>query len=163
MNTNTWSESILHTREHTITALLATCRGYVQWYSSSSSLASTICRAERPPRENPYGIVCITTTKHYREQCDTLMFGSLIKALMGIGLFPLPANASEIFMSVSTMASKLSTIDGYALADRENERSSHENCKFGSALCHDVDRLLDTMPSALRNSHRKNFEEKSKK
>lgn len=162
MNTDLWSDSILHTREQTVTALLGVCRGYVQYYSSSSILSSSICQAERPPLGNNYPAY-LRFTRQYREQCDTSMFGTLIKGLMGIGLFPLPANTSNIFMSVSSMVYKLSTIDCPALADRENAPSSHEKCKFGRTLCLNVDRLLELMPSAVCTSHRKHIEEQSKK
>lgn len=157
MNTNPWSHSNLRAREHTITALLGVCRGYVQYYSSSSG--SSISQAERPLLEDNDSKKYGTSKRDYKEHCDTLMFELLIKG-MGIGLFPFPANASEIFMSVSTMAYRLSTIY-YALADRENAPS--RKYKLGHALCLNANRLLELTSSAVRTSHHKYIEDQSKK
>lgn len=66
---------------------------------------------------------------------------------------------SDIHMNVSTLSQKLLSLTCYALVEKE----SHERCRFTDGLSTEVGDCLESMPSAVLDSHRKHMEEQKKK
>lgn len=87
-----------------------------------------------------------------------MVFGCPFKGLKNIGLWPRPID-SDIHMSVRTLSQKLYSLTCYALVEKEN----HEKCKFTNGLYTEVGECLESMPSAVLDSHRKHMEEQKKK
>jgi hypothetical protein len=97
-------------------------------------------------------------------ECDTLVLGSLIKGLKGLGLWPVPATPDEVNTSVMAVLDGLLSLHCFALADKSGSESSHEGCKFTTSLNASIQIIKEGVIAwGVDESHRKHMRAQGKK
>lgn len=124
-------------RLNAIAGLLAICQRLVKRYGANEK---NICPVGRNGRH-----------------CDVIVFGSLIKGLQALDMWPLPSDAASIHTSIDQFSRTLKAITCY------NYSSDHQFCGFASEMESSVNGVVQGMPSAVLPHHVKHMEEQRKK
>ena len=99
-----------------------------------------------------------------REECDTLVFGSLIKGFKGLGIWPTILTSGNYHGSVSELSKGLCSLHCFVLDERTDGYTQHKYCKFTLKLRMEVTRIQNTvMPSGVHDSHREHMKEQALK
>lgn len=101
-------------------------------------------------------------SENVRKECDTLVFGSIIKGLQNLDIWPGPTTPSDIDKSVSILTTDIRSLHCFALG--ENTNTKHTKCKFTTTLSSAMDIIMrDIMPSGVDESHKRHMEEQALK
>ena len=103
------TETILEARRTLIAALLNACYALIDSYQSDQ----LVCQA-KDYKKYDYG-VC---HDHVRRKCDTLIFGSLVKGMKGLGISPTTLPSEDYLGSVSELIKNLRSLYCFALGER---------------------------------------------
>ena len=95
----------------------------------------------------------ICTCGHSSKECDSLVYGCLIKSLQSLELFPKRAKASQVESSVTTFADKLRSLQCFAYPDRHDYDRDyyhgysrdplHSSCVFTLAFEEQTKAIID--------------------
>ena len=107
----------------------------------------------------------------YREECDSLVYGCLIRGLQTLKLFPKRANVSEVESSVMTLADELRSLKCFTyFSERHSYHSqyssgfSHSHCGFKAAFAEQIEVITDQEePSGVLEEHLRHIDEQKKK
>ena len=104
------------------------------------------------------------------KECDTIVYGSLIRGLETIGIVPSFITSSDIRMSASELMRQLRLIRCYSLREPIVNAGTfhHSKCVFTEKLKQDIDRInKDVVPLAINvavdDSFRKHMKEQAEK
>ena len=156
-------EAIMEARSERISDLLKMCYKLVDQYQSTTSAGPggfTICK-----RSNS----CL--------ECDSLVYGCLIKGLQSLELFPERVKVSKIESSVNAFADKLRSLTCYVYPDNHhsNHRAlyfhdeydddgviGHSSCTFTLAFAKEISSIIDrNEPSGVLGAHLAHIDEQS--
>ena len=145
-------EAIIEARSRRISNLLEMCYKLVDQYESTDTY---LCAQSQS-----------------RGECDSLVYGCLIKGLRSLNLSPKRAEVSEVEASVKVFADKLRSLTCYMFP---RERGSydqyygsykqdvyHDNCSFTLAFAKQIDNIIDRKePSGVLEAHLAHIQEQS--
>lgn len=160
-------EAIIEARSERISDLLKMCYELVDQYQSTTSAGpgetTTICKQD---------ISCL--------ECDSLVYGCLIKGLQSLELFPERVTVSKIESSVNAFAAKLRSLKCYVYPDNYHRQrskhyydddddeisyssqTSHSRCSFTFAFSEQISSLVDRKePSGFLEAHLAHMKEQS--
>ena len=141
------TETILEARQTSIAALFDACHKLVDSYTTPQ----LVCRASGP-------------WEHTRKECDALVFGSLIKGLKDLGIWPTTHTPGDYHGSVSALIKGLSSLHCYVLEKRSYSSTLHMGCKFTEKLELEIERIkIDVVPSGVHDSHREHMKQQAEK
>ena len=97
------------------------------------------------------------TRSQSSKECDSLVYGCLIRGLQNLNLYPKRVKASEVKSSVTAFANKLRSLDCFTypqsnsnhsnsyLGYREydDDEASHSDCSFTLAFAVQVNAIID--------------------
>lgn len=140
--------AIVEARSERISALLEMCYGLVDRYESTTLMApedTTIC----------------TLRDQSPNECDSLVYGCLIKGLQSLKLFPKRAEASEVESSVMAFADKLRSLRCFEYPFPYNSHGyynhngiSHSRCSFTLAFADQINAIIgQEEPSGVLEEH----------
>lgn len=149
-------DRIFQAREFLVTSLLEVCTKLVDRYDPEK----LVCR-HALSRES-------SSVVEDGKECDTIVYGSLIRGLNPIGIWPSTVTSSDIRMSVSDMMRQLKSIHCYKLKETRAYRVDHSICVFTTELQKEVDRIKEyvlplAMDMVIDESYRKHMEEQARK
>ena len=99
-----------------------------------------------------------------RNECDTLVFGSLIKGLKGLGIWPTILTSGDYHGSVSELIEGLYSLHCFVLDERTNRYTQHGYCKFTQRLNSEIKRIKKhVVPSGVHDSHREHMNQQAEK
>lgn len=110
--------------------------------------------------------MCQATEEHDydRKVCDTLVFGSLIKGLKGLRIWPAILTSGDYHGSVLGLRKDLSSLHCFALDETRDSDTPHKYCKFNWRLDLEITRIKDTVvPSGVHDSHREHMKQQALK
>lgn len=150
---HSYIEAIIEARSERISALLEMCYKLVDQYESATAGGSTICT---------YG--------NSSEECESLVYGCLIKGLKSLKLFPKRATVSEVESSVVALADKLRSLKCFAYpGDRKDpyygyqgNGTSHSSCGFTLAFADQIKTIGGEEPSGVLEEHLTHINEQRK-
>ena len=95
-----------------------------------------ILNLAKPPKGTEWG-----------QECDTIVYGSLIRGLEKIGIMPSTINSSDVRMSVSELMHQLKLIHCYCLRDPKSQllTEDHSKCAFTEKLKQDIDHINENV------------------
>jgi hypothetical protein len=97
-----------------------------------------------------------------RNECDTLVFGSLVKGLMKLGIWPGRLSPSEVHGSVLELMENLRSLHCFALKGRGKSPGSHADCIFTIKLTAEIAEIeSNIMPTEVDDSHREHIKEQA--
>lgn len=141
-----WIDAIIEARSERISALLEMCYKLVDQYEATTRGDTTMCTSGQPS-----------------EECDSLVYGCLIRGLQRLELLPERAKASQIESSVTDCADKLRSLKCFAYPDRHYNRDyynncsstqSHSTCIFTLAFADQIRAIIDGKePSGVHEAH----------
>ena len=109
-------------------------------------------------------MVCEAGNTGDRKECDALVFGSLIKGLRGLGIWPLILASEDYHGSVSELIESLYSLDCFVLDERVKRYTPHTGCKFTQRLELEIERIkMDVVPSGVHDSHREHMNQQAQK
>lgn len=146
-NTDRIKDCILEARKKTVTQLLGACSKLVEKYESDHILCQAITH---------FGPSLPLETKR---QCDTLVYGCLIKGLKKLGLWPGPIFPSDVHRSITKLMLDLRSMTCFMLGGE----TSHANCVFTAKLVKQIRNIELTVSSGIDDPLRKHMEEQAKK
>ena len=139
------ADIISEARQTSIAALLDACYKLVESYQLNE-------------------LVCENGKLEERKECDTLVFGSLIKGFKRLGIWPTILTSGNYHGSFSELSEGLCSLHCFVLDERANRSKQHKYCKFTLKLQMEVTRIQDTvMPSGVHESHREHMKEQALK
>ena len=105
-------------------------------------------------------------------ECDSLVYGCLIKGLQSLELFPERVTVSKIESSVNALADKLRSLKCYVYPDSYNGKRSrhyyddgettHSSCSFTFAFSEQIDSIINQKePSGVLEAHLAHINEQS--
>lgn len=95
-------------------------------------------------------------------QCDTLVYGSLIKELKRLGLWPGPISPGDVDVSVKQLLNDLSSMTCFVLDG--NHGRDHVKCQFPKSLGKEIETIIEShVPSGIDDPLRKHMLEQAKK
>ena len=95
-----------------------------------------------------------------KSQCDTLMYGYLIKGLKTLGIWPNPVSPSDMHKSVTHLVNDLRSMECRAL---EGDIGYHADCVITRELYQSISLIESDIPSGIDDPLRKHMEEQAKK
>ena len=143
-------EAIIEARSGRIFKLLEMCYKLVDQYESTTA---NLC-----------------TQSQSRGECDSLVYGCLIKGLRSLNLSPKRAEVSEIEASVTAFADKLRSLRCFVLPGGRsydydynyNDCNGHGNCSFIRVFAKQIDSIIDRKgPSGVLEAHLAHMKEQS--
>lgn len=144
-----WIDAIIEARSERISALLQMCYQCVDQYESTNGDA-TVCKRGQSSKE-----------------CDSLVYGCLIRGLRSLELFPEHAKAWQIEWSVTAFADKLHALRCFAYPynySGHHNNQSHSSCSFTLAFADQIEAILDQKePSGVLEAHLTHIGEQKKK
>ena len=136
-------EAIIEARSVRISDLLEMCYKLVDQYESTTTY--------------------LCTHNHSRGECDTLVYGCLIKGLRSLNLYPKRAEISEVKASVLAFADKLRSLICLVCPDKYHSQkyssfhdgeTSHTSCSFTLAFAEQIESIIDRKePSGVLEAH----------
>ena len=152
-----WIDAIIEARSERISALLEKCYKLIDQYDGTTSGDTTIC-----------------ISSHSSKECDSLVYGCLIRGLQSLELFPERAKASQVESSVTAFADKLRSLQCFAYPDRRdydrryyhdiNSNPSHLNCGFSLVFRDQIRAIVDQQePSGVLEAYLTHIGEQKKK
>lgn len=103
-------------------------------------------------------------SKDERKECDTLVFGSLVRGLTGLGIWPTIHTSENYHGSVSELIKGLYSLHCFVLDERIKGYTPHTGCKFTRRLELEIERIkLDVIPSGVHDSHREHMKQQALK
>lgn len=150
-------EQIIKAREVLITALLELCSKLVDRYHTT-----------KPSCRFVDGRTITSRGAEIAKECDTIVYGSLVRGLEPIGIWPSAVTSSNTRMSALGMMSSLQRIRCYALREPQNIGFNHSVCDINTELEMGVSRVMEhflplAMDVAIDESYRKHMEEQARK
>ena len=104
------------------------------------------------------------------QECDTIVYGSLIRGLETIGIMPSTITSSDIRTSVSELMHRLQLIHCYSLRDPQSYylETDHSKCAFTKKLNQDIDHITKNVVPlavylAIDDSFQKHMKEQAEK
>ena len=145
-------ETIIEARTGRIFKLLEMCYKLVDQYESTTA---DLC-----------------TQSQSRGECDSLVYGCLIKGLRSLNLSPKRAEVSEVEASVTAFADKLRSLSCFVLPGGRsydydyncnyNDCNGHGNCSFTRVFAKQIDSIMDKKePSGVLEAHLAHINEQS--
>ena len=135
-------EAIIEARSGRISALLEMCYKLVEQYESTTTYLCTQIQS--------------------RAECDSLVYGCLIKGLRSLNLSPKRAEVSEVGASVKAFADSLRSLACFVLPHSANRAASHINCKFTLTFANQIKSIVDQKePSGVLGTHLAHINEQS--
>lgn len=116
----------------------------------------------------------VCTCAERRKECDSLVYGCLIRGLQSLKLFPKRAEASEIESSVMGLAGKLRSLNCFTYPDSydndpfshgkyHDDRDSHSSCGFKNAVVDQIGVIIGQKePSGVLEEHLTHIAEQKK-
>ena len=102
-------------------------------------------------------------TEDVRRECDTLVFGSLVKGLKGLGIWPTTLPFEDYHGSVQDLVKSLRSLHCFALGEREGS-DKHDGCKFTKRLDSEIKRIeQSTVALGVHDSHREHMKQQAQK
>ena len=99
-----------------------------------------------------------------RKECDTLVFGSLVKGLKSLGIWPTILTSEDYHGSVSELIKGLHSLHCFVLDGRTARYPQHGNCKFTQKLHSEITRIKEhVVPSGVHDSHREHMNRQAEK
>lgn len=145
-------------RSERISALLEMCYKLLDRYESSTM--------------GTPGSTTICTHGQSSQECDSLVYGLLIKCLQSLNLFPKRATASEVESSVVAFADKLRSLKCFTYPDGnpngpyyhyQGTWTSHASCDFTLAFAHQIQTIVsEEEPSGVLEAHLTHINEQKK-
>lgn len=117
----------------------------------------------------------ICTCGQSSKECDSLVYGCLIRGLQSLELFPERAKASQVESSVIAFADKLRSLQCFAYPDRRihnpcnfhdyDKNPSHSSCSFTFEIAEQIEAIIDQKeePSGVLEAHLTHIGEQKKK
>ena len=102
-------------------------------------------------------------------ECDTIVYGSLIRGLEKIGIMPSAVTSTNIRTSVSELMRQLQLIHCYSLRDPQSHSlTDHSKCAFTEKIKRDIDHInKNVVPLAINvafsDSFQKHMKEQAEK
>ena len=147
------TDTILETRRTSIKTLIDACAKLVECYQSSE----LVCQA----KERYYNRIY---REDVRRECDTLVLGSLVKGLKGLGIWPTILPSGEYLGSVQGLIQNLRSLHCFALGEKDDSDTPHKGCKFTQRLDSNIKWIENSvMPSGVHDSHREHMEQQAQK
>ena len=107
----------------------------------------------------------ICTQGQFGLQCDSLVYGCLIKGLRSLNLFPKCAEVSEVKASVMAFADKLRSLTCFGLpciGTYDEHDEYHNNCIFTLAFAKQIKSIVhQEEPSGVLEEHLAHMKEQS--
>ena len=113
----------------------------------------------------------LCTQSQSRGECDSLVYGCLIKGLRSLNLFPKRAEVSEVEASVMAFADKLRSLSCFVLPHGRSyddgctyydDYNGHANCSFMLVFAKRIDSIIDRKkPSGVLKAHLAHINEQS--
>lgn len=155
-------DTIIEARSERISALLEMCYKLLDQYESSTLVAP--------------GDTSICTCGQSSKECDTLVYGCLIKGLRSLKLFPERAKVNEVELSVVAFADKLRSLEcfaypvvlqndpyGYRYGRHPMGQGSHSSCGFTLAFANHIKVIIgQEEPSGVLEAHLTHLHEQKK-
>ena len=148
-NTDCIKDCILEARRKTITALLEACSKLVESYESNGVL----CQAKFDVKDD------FQEFRQQIKQCDTLVYGCLIKGLRTLHLWPGPILPTEVHKSLKTLTNELRSMACFVLGGG----TAHAKCVFTKKLAKELETIELNIPSGVDDPLRKHMEEQAEK
>lgn len=150
-------EQIIKAREVLITALLEVCTKLVDRYHTEKLVCWHVAGRES-----------ILAFAEIGKECDTIVYGSLVRGLEPMGIWPSISTSSNIRMSASDVMRRLKSIHCYNFRESPPFFFDHSKCGFTAELEKEVDRIVEhvlplAMDVAIDESYRKHMEEQARK
>ena len=99
-----------------------------------------------------------------RYECDALVFGSLIKGLKRLRIWPTIRSSEDYQGSVSELIKGLHSLHCFVLDGRNTIYPEHASCLFTLKLHSEIKRIKDTgVPSGVHESHREHMKQQALK
>lgn len=146
-------DAIIEARSQRISDLLEMCYKLVDRYESTTLVANTT--------------VC--THDKSQEECDSLVYGCLIKGLQGLKLFPRRVEASEVQSSVAAFTIELRSLKCFTYpasthGDYYRGHRSHLGCEFPHKFAEQSEVIVGRKEqSGVLEPHLIHIEEQKKK
>ena len=138
-------EAIIEARSMRISDLLEMCYKLVDQYESTTEY--------------------LCTQSQSRGECDSLVYGCLIKGLRSLKLPPKRAEVSEVKASVKAFADSLRSLTCFVLPRASKgyiQGGSHNNCNFTLAFAKQITSIVDQKePSGVLEAHLAHTNEQS--
>ena len=139
------TDTISEARQTSIAALLDACYKLVDFYQSNE-------------------LVCRAGNIEDRKECDALVFGSLIKGLKGLGVWPTILSSEDYHGSVSGLMKGLYSLHCFVLDERINSYTQHGYCNFKWKLHSEIARIKeDVVPPGVHDSHKEHMNQQAQK
>lgn len=142
-------DCIVEARKKTIVALLEACSKLVESYESDQMLCRAPADFRRP------------VSQEIREQCDTLVYGYLIKGLKRLSLWPGPVSPRDVQKSLTDLIHGLRSMTCFQL--QTNGYTYHTDCVFMYDLQAKINSVELNVPSGIDDPLRTHMEEQAKK
>ena len=145
-------DAIIEARTERIETLLEMCYKLVDQYQSTTLLTpgdTTVC----------------TRGGQFSQACDSLVYGCLIKGLKSLELFPKPAKASEVELSVMVFADSLRSLKCFTCPDSfRRDHYYHSGCSFTHTFASQIGVIIGRKePSGVLEEHLRHIAEQKKK
>ena len=99
-----------------------------------------------------------------RRECDTLVLGSLVRGLKGLGIWPTILPSGEYLGSVDGLIKNLRSLHCFALGEKSSSDTAHKGCKFTQKLDSEIKPFEQyIMISGVHDSHREHMEQQAQK
>ena len=99
-----------------------------------------------------------------RKECDTLVFGSVVKGLRKLGIWPGPLSPSEVHGCVLELMEGLRHLHCFELGGKGGSRRSHTACISTIKLAAEIANIeSNVMPAGVDDSHREHIKEQAQK
>ncbi|KAK0516482.1 hypothetical protein JMJ35_001085 [Cladonia borealis] len=147
-------DTILTARRTTIAALFDACYKLVDSYLSDQLVCQHV------EHWGSYHLVpeCV------RKECDTLVFGSLVKGMKGLGIWPTILTSGDYHGSISELMKGLRSLPCFMLAAKNQSSRAHTCCSFMPRLDLEIKRIEESiMPSGVDDSHREHMRQQAQK
>ena len=151
------TDTILEARRTRIAALLDACYKLVDCYLSNQ----LVCHA----REYISYVGHRSMSEVVRRECDTLVFGSLVKGMKGLGIWPTILTSEDYHGSISELNKGLRSLHCFTLqAKSSSSDTPHLSCSFMHSLNSEINRIEESiMPSGVDDSHREHMRQQAQK
>ena len=149
------TDTILAARRTSIAALLDACSKLVDCYQSTQ----LVCQGKEHT-----GYSWQIVSEDARRECDTLVLGSLVRGLKGLGIWPTILPSGEYLGSVRGLIKGLRSLHCFALGEKSSKSKIHKDCKFTQNLDSEIKRIEESvMLSGVHNSHREHMKQQAQK
>ena len=145
----------MRARSERISALLEMCYKLLDCYESSTLVTA--------------GSTTVCMMGHSSQECDSLVYGCLIKGLQSLKLFPKRVEVSEVEASVAAFARKLRSLKCFEYPDSHStyqrrydsyETVTHSECGFTLAFADQIKAIIGGKePSGVLDEHLAHIDE----